>query len=154
MMTFRTCVWTPNSQALAVETVVRLSGERARLLGRLAAERGTSEEALLAEALDMLFRHHAGGDEALDDAELLRRMEAELGPSRARPVPPLDPARPEVTQVVPIHPELIRRPEEDASRPYEHEAKRIASEILGYLPEEYIVYLLREEPAGVLYDRP
>ena len=43
---------------------------------------------------------------------------------------------------------------EYASRPYEQEAKRIASEILGYLPEEYTVYLLREEPAGALYDRP
>ena len=41
-----------------------------------------------------------------------------------------------------------------ASRPYEQEAKRIAGEILGYIPEEYTVYLLREEPAGVHYDRP
>jgi hypothetical protein len=41
-----------------------------------------------------------------------------------------------------------------ASRPYEQEAKRIASELLGYTPEEYTVYLLREEPAGVFYDRP
>jgi hypothetical protein len=41
-----------------------------------------------------------------------------------------------------------------ASRPYEQEAKRIAGEILGYIPEDYTVYLLREEPAGVLYDRP
>jgi hypothetical protein len=98
---------------LAVETVVRLSGERARQLARLAAERGTSEEALVAEALDLLFRHQALCDANGEDAELLRRMEAELGPSRARTVPPLDPAHFEVTHVVPIRPELIRRPEED-----------------------------------------
>jgi hypothetical protein len=41
-----------------------------------------------------------------------------------------------------------------ASRPYEQEAKRLASELLGYTPEDYTVYLLREEPSGVLYDRP
>jgi hypothetical protein len=41
-----------------------------------------------------------------------------------------------------------------ASRPYEQEAKRLASELLGYAPEEYTVYLLREETSGVLYDRP
>jgi hypothetical protein len=41
-----------------------------------------------------------------------------------------------------------------ATRPYEQEAKRVASEILGYTPEGYAVQLLRDEPAGVLYDRP
>lgn len=39
-------------------------------------------------------------------------------------------------------------------RPYEQEAKRIASEILGYKPDEYVAYLLREEPIDPLYDRP
>lgn len=38
-------------------------------------------------------------------------------------------------------------------RPYEQEAKRIAVEILGYEPDEYDAYLLREEPSGSLYDR-
>ena len=39
-------------------------------------------------------------------------------------------------------------------RPYEQEAKRVATEILGYEPGEYDTYLVREEPSGVLYDRP
>jgi hypothetical protein len=97
----------------AVETVIRLSGDRARQLGRLAAARGISEEALVAEALDMLFRQNASCTDIGEDAELLRQLEAELGPSKARAVPPLDPARFEVTHVVPIRPELIRRPKED-----------------------------------------
>ena len=40
-----------------------------------------------------------------------------------------------------------------ADRPYEIEAKRIATEILGYAPDEYEPYIRREEPDGVLYDR-
>lgn len=39
------------------------------------------------------------------------------------------------------------------ARPYEQEAKRIATEILGYDPDDYAVYLLRPEPQGALYDR-
>ena len=39
-------------------------------------------------------------------------------------------------------------------RPYEQEAKRIATEMLGYNPKEYEVLLVREEPLGFLYDRP
>lgn len=38
-------------------------------------------------------------------------------------------------------------------RPYEQEAKRIATEILGYNPADFIHYLVRDEPDGVLYDR-
>jgi hypothetical protein len=38
-------------------------------------------------------------------------------------------------------------------RPYEQEAKRIATQIPGYDPDEYDVYLIREEPEGILYDR-
>ena len=41
-----------------------------------------------------------------------------------------------------------------ADRPYEIEAKRIATEILGYEPGDYDTYIQREEPEGVLYDRP
>ncbi len=37
-------------------------------------------------------------------------------------------------------------------RPYEVEAKRIASEILGYNPDIYDTYQMREEPAQILYD--
>ena len=38
-------------------------------------------------------------------------------------------------------------------RPYEIEAKRIATEILGYEPDVYETYIRRDEPDGVLYDR-
>ena len=41
-----------------------------------------------------------------------------------------------------------------AARPYEQEAKRVGSEILGYTSEGYAVLLLRDEPSGILYDRP
>ena len=37
-------------------------------------------------------------------------------------------------------------------RPYEIEAKRIATEILGYEPDAYENFIRREEPDGVLYD--
>ena len=39
------------------------------------------------------------------------------------------------------------------ARPYEQEAKQIATEILGYTPENYTAYLLRDEPPDNLYDR-
>ena len=35
-------------------------------------------------------------------------------------------------------------------RPYEQEAKRIATDVLGYEPDAYEVYLLREEPDDLL----
>ena len=38
-------------------------------------------------------------------------------------------------------------------RPYEIEAKRIATEILGYDPDAYETYIQRDEPEGILYDR-
>ena len=38
-------------------------------------------------------------------------------------------------------------------RPYEMEAKRIATEILGYDPGDYEIYIRRDEPDGVLYDK-
>jgi hypothetical protein len=96
---------------LAVETIVRLSGERARQLGRLAAARGVSEEALVAEALDLLFRQSASCTESGDDAELLRHLEAELGPlPPARPRPPIRPD--EIVSIIPVplRPDLLRRP--------------------------------------------
>lgn len=38
-------------------------------------------------------------------------------------------------------------------RPYEIEAKRIATEVVGYEPEQYEIYIQREESDGVLYDK-
>jgi hypothetical protein len=67
----------------------------------------------VAEALDMLFRQDASCSESGDDAELQRQLEAELGPAKARTVPPLDPAHIKITHVVPVRRELIRRPGEE-----------------------------------------
>lgn len=39
-----------------------------------------------------------------------------------------------------------------SERPYESEAKRIASEILGYDPDNYESFLTRDAPSGILYD--
>jgi len=39
-----------------------------------------------------------------------------------------------------------------AERPYEREAKRIATTILGYDPDIYETYLIREEHSDVYYD--
>ena len=38
------------------------------------------------------------------------------------------------------------------NRPYEQEAKRIATEILGYEPEPTVPRILRPQPKGLLYD--
>lgn len=49
--------------------------------------------------------------------------------------------------------EAQRRQYAYRERPYEQEAKRIATETLGYEPDEFDTHLVREEPTGVLYDQ-
>ena len=39
-----------------------------------------------------------------------------------------------------------------AERPYEQTAKQLATDILGYDPTDYDVFLLRDAPSGPLYD--
>ena len=92
------------------ETIIGLSAEHAKRLGQLATERGMTQEQLVAEALDRLFRLDAMHNENSDDSDLLRRIEAEYGPSRARSVPPMDPSSFVINHVNPLNPELIRRP--------------------------------------------
>jgi hypothetical protein len=41
-----------------------------------------------------------------------------------------------------------------AERPYEVEAKALATELVGYSPEPCGVLRARREPAGLLFDRP
>jgi hypothetical protein len=41
-----------------------------------------------------------------------------------------------------------------AERPYELEAKRIATEVLGYDATDFQAMLLRDEPEGPLFDHP
>ena len=91
-------------------SVIRISGEQSRRLDQLAMMRGVSQESLVEEALDRLFRQCGAPDEDISDAELLCRMEAELGPSKARAVPPMDPARFIINHASPIDPGMIRRP--------------------------------------------
>ena len=97
-----------------VDKQVRLSGHRARRLEQLAAAQGTTENALIKKALDLLFQ------EQEDDANvsghlhahssLLKQLEAELGPQSLRPKAyTIDPA--EVVSFVgtPIDPEILCR---------------------------------------------
>ena len=48
--------------------------------------------------------------------------------------------------------ETQRRAFAYSERPYELAAKQLATDILGYDPTDYEVFLLREEPSGPLYD--
>lgn len=96
---------------VAEKTTIRLSGEQAKHLTKIAGLQGVTEEELVADALESLFRRNPlPEEENLDDMELLRLLEAELGPSKARAVPPLSPANFIVTHAVPIRSDLIRRP--------------------------------------------
>ena len=93
---------------LIVERVIHLSAERARQLDQLAVTRGVNLDALVVDALEWLLCENTTPDEDCEDTELLRRLEAETGPARARTVPPLDPTRFVETHAVPIPPEWIR----------------------------------------------
>ena len=95
---------------LAVETIVRLSGERARRLGQLAARRGVTEEALVTEALDRLFNESVLSEDDVDDVEMLRRIEAEVGPlPPIRTMPLINPDDIVSVVPVPVRSELLRR---------------------------------------------
>lgn len=89
-----------------VETAICLSEDQTRRLAQIAERRGVTLEALVAEALDSLFRRQASpdensDDEEIDDAELLRRMEAELGPlPPVRPAPTIHPE--DIVSVIPV----------------------------------------------------
>ena len=79
-----------------VDKKVQISADRARKLERLASERATTENALVEESLDLLFREQAkqGELEALleEDRRLLARLEAENGPVpvNSRPIHKID----------------------------------------------------------------
>ena len=67
-----------------VDKRVQISADRARRLEQLASERATTENALVEESLDLLFREQARQtalDALLDeDRQLLAQLEAETGP--------------------------------------------------------------------------
>src|SRR5438874_2668603 len=92
-----------------IEKHVQLTDDRAKRLEQLATTRGMTEDALIEEALDMLFRDKSVRQVEQEDREWLREYEAEFGPikrSSSRPIRPED-----VKFVVgtPIPPERIRR---------------------------------------------
>ncbi len=58
---------------------IHIDADRAARLAELAAGKGVTEDALIGEALDMLFHETAMRDELRADWQMLRQMEAELG---------------------------------------------------------------------------
>jgi hypothetical protein len=98
-----------------VEKQVQVADYRAKRLEQLAAERGVTENALIEEALDLLFREQerqAAREEALrEDWEQLRQLEAELGPipPSSRPVLKINPEDIVPFAGTPIDPDRIRR---------------------------------------------
>ncbi len=63
---------------------IHIDADRAARLASLAAGKGVTEDALVGEALDMLFHETALHDELRADWQMLRQMEAELGPTPTR----------------------------------------------------------------------
>lgn len=98
----------------AVEKQVQIADYRAKRLEQLAAARGTTEDALIEEGLDLLFREQersAVREAALqEDLEQLRQLEAELGPlPRSRTRFKINPDEIEFLVGTPIDPNTIRR---------------------------------------------
>lgn len=100
----------------AIEKQVQIANHRAKRLEQLAAARGTTEDALIEEGLDLLFREQerrAAREEALqEDLEQLRQLEAELGPIPPSSAPPIQWDEAVLIVGTPIPPERIRRIEE------------------------------------------
>ena len=63
---------------------IHLDPDRAARLAALAAGKGMTKDALIGEALDMLFHETAMNEELRADWQLLRQMEAELEPVAPR----------------------------------------------------------------------
>ena len=101
-----------------VEKHVRIAISRARQLEELAAERGDTEDMLIEEGLDLLFRKQTARSarEAAqeEDRQLLAELEAELGPVpyNTRPVHKID--RDQIVSIVGtyIDPRRLRRIDE------------------------------------------
>ena len=87
---------------------VQIDAQRAQRLEQIAAINSTTEDALVAQALDLLFREQEKQDASTEDWEVLRQLEKELGPAPRRQKVTIDPK--EIVSVVgtPINQTQIR----------------------------------------------
>jgi hypothetical protein len=93
-----------------VRKVIEIPGAYARHLEEIACVRGVPESALIAEALEFLFEDFDVEQAIEADKELLRELEAELGPlPPLKPVTPMNPANIVSMIGVPIDSSQIRR---------------------------------------------
>ena len=85
------------------DRLVHIPNEYAQHLSELAVERGTTESALVEEALALLFCTTA------EERESLAALLAATGPSEARRVPTLSPEDIAMVIPVPLEPSRLRR---------------------------------------------
>lgn len=103
----------------AINKYVQISSDRARKLEQLALERGATENMLVEESLDLLFREQArrvSVERLLDeDRDELQRLEAELGPIPTAPrrAFPINPDEIVSIAGTPLDPIRLRRPGND-----------------------------------------
>ena len=114
--------------SVMVEKRVQMAGDRASRLERLAAAQGTTPDALIEKALDLLFQSQVNEPDIPEDLradwELLQELERELGPIEPPSTPPIYPedarfivgtpsrfdlSKGTVTHIVPIDPTKVRR---------------------------------------------
>src|SRR2546421_45822 len=95
-----------------VEKRVQMAGDRARRLERLASAQGTTSDALIEKALDLLFQSQPSEpdipEELQADWELLQELEAELGPLEPSSRPPIRPEDVKFIVGTPIRGRILR----------------------------------------------
>lgn len=75
--------------SVRIDKHVQIDDSRARRLEQLARSTGSTENALIEEALDLLFRENALTEDERDAWEELQRLEAETGTCSVPTSPPL-----------------------------------------------------------------
>ena len=90
--------------------LVQIADVQAQRLEQLAVAKGATESALVEQALELLFWQSGRGEALRADREALRQLEAEgVLPSAHQITPALDPADYQITHVVQVAPERVRR---------------------------------------------
>ena len=77
--------------SIQVEKRMHIAEDRARRLKELATAKGTTEDVLLEEALDLLFRKNETDETLQASWELLHELEAESGPILPSTTPTIRP---------------------------------------------------------------